>query len=206
METFNKYEDKKLSLEELLEAYELLQSYRPEVRYMDGNFVDGALAEQKGIEEFQQMQKKVPYYIPTQMEIRFMADNEGFLMTGELSLLSKFLTEEMNVPDERIPYLLRQVQAEISMGAQLQEVVEGIEASGIIFESEEHLEKFTSIITDVWNHTRMVLNRGHKPYEMVMKGLETVSAQRKNPPKIYPNDPCSCGSGKKYKKCCGKRS
>ena len=23
--------------------------------------------------------------------------------------------------------------------------------------------------------------------------------------KIYPNDPCPCGSGKKYKKCCGKR-
>ena len=26
------------------------------------------------------------------------------------------------------------------------------------------------------------------------------------PPKIYPNDPCPCGSGKKYKKCCGKRA
>ncbi|SEU05217.1 plasmid pRiA4b ORF-3 family protein [Lacrimispora sphenoides] len=205
LETFNKYEDKKLSLEDLLHAYELLQSYRPSVRFIDGNFVDGALAEQNGVEEFKQMQKKVPYYIPTQMEIRFMADNEGFLMTGELGLLSKFLTDEMNVPDERIPYLLRQVQAEISMGGQLQEVVDGIEATGIIFESEEHLERFTSIITDVWNHTRMVLNRGHKPYEMVMKGLETASAQRKNPPKIYPNDPCSCGSGKKYKKCCGKR-
>ena len=25
-----------------------------------------------------------------------------------------------------------------------------------------------------------------------------------NAPKIYPNDPCPCGSGKKYKKCCGK--
>ena len=24
------------------------------------------------------------------------------------------------------------------------------------------------------------------------------------PSKIYPNDPCPCGSGKKYKKCCGK--
>ncbi len=23
--------------------------------------------------------------------------------------------------------------------------------------------------------------------------------------KIYPNDPCTCGSGKKYKKCCGKK-
>ena len=25
-----------------------------------------------------------------------------------------------------------------------------------------------------------------------------------NAPKIYPNDPCPCGSGKKYKKCCGR--
>ena len=24
------------------------------------------------------------------------------------------------------------------------------------------------------------------------------------PEKIYPNDPCPCGSGKKYKKCCGR--
>ncbi len=24
--------------------------------------------------------------------------------------------------------------------------------------------------------------------------------------KVYPNDPCPCGSGKKYKKCCGKPS
>ena len=26
------------------------------------------------------------------------------------------------------------------------------------------------------------------------------------PTKIYPNDPCPCGSGKKYKKCCGKNA
>lgn len=24
--------------------------------------------------------------------------------------------------------------------------------------------------------------------------------------KVYPNDPCTCGSGKKYKKCCGKNA
>ncbi|MEQ3404529.1 SEC-C metal-binding domain-containing protein [Dorea formicigenerans] len=22
---------------------------------------------------------------------------------------------------------------------------------------------------------------------------------------MYPNDPCPCGSGKKYKKCCGRK-
>jgi len=26
------------------------------------------------------------------------------------------------------------------------------------------------------------------------------------PVKIYPNDPCPCGSGKKYKKCCGRKA
>ena len=26
------------------------------------------------------------------------------------------------------------------------------------------------------------------------------------PEKVYPNDPCPCGSGKKYKKCCGKNA
>lgn len=26
------------------------------------------------------------------------------------------------------------------------------------------------------------------------------------PDKVYPNDPCPCGSGKKYKKCCGKNN
>jgi preprotein translocase subunit SecA len=24
--------------------------------------------------------------------------------------------------------------------------------------------------------------------------------------KIYPNDPCPCGSGKKYKQCCGRKA
>lgn len=32
-------------------------------------------------------------------------------------------------------------------------------------------------------------------------GGKTVSVEKK----IYPNDPCPCGSGKKYKKCCGRK-
>ena len=27
----------------------------------------------------------------------------------------------------------------------------------------------------------------------------------RKPEKVYPNDPCPCGSGKKYKKCCGRK-
>ena len=33
--------------------------------------------------------------------------------------------------------------------------------------------------------------------------LETKSHTVIKPPKVGRNDPCPCGSGKKYKKCCG---
>ena len=206
LETFNKYEEKKLTLDELLNAYQCLNPYRLMVTYIDGNFVDAALSEQKSYTNLLRTQKKVPYYIPTQQEIRFMADNSGFLMGAELSRLSEFLTTELSVPDEMIPLILRQVQAEISMGGNLKEVVTDLEAAGILMESSEHMEKLAMIVTDIWNNTRIVLNRGHKPYEMVMRGLDEVSIQRKNIQKIYPNDICPCGSGKKYKKCCGKKA
>ena len=40
----------------------------------------------------------------------------------------------------------------------------------------------------------------HPSYIGNLKHAPTVV----NATKIYPNDPCPCGSGKKYKKCCGK--
>ena len=38
---------------------------------------------------------------------------------------------------------------------------------------------------------------------MYPKGLEgnVIRVEKR----IYPNDPCTCGSGKKYKKCCGRK-
>ncbi len=35
---------------------------------------------------------------------------------------------------------------------------------------------------------------------------QKASTTIRKPEKVYPNDPCPCGSGKKYKKCCGKNA
>ena len=42
------------------------------------------------------------------------------------------------------------------------------------------------------------------PSTQVVSSIPTVPISRTEP-KIYPNDPCPCGSGKKYKKCCGRK-
>ena len=57
---------------------------------------------------------------------------------------------------------------------------------------DENSEQNSSLATDesveeeiFQNRVRMVLEKEHRK-------------------KIYPNDMCPCGSGRKYKKCCGK--
>ena len=61
-------------------------------------------------------------------------------------------------------------------------------------------------------HQRMVLTRGEmpqlKPQEMAMAaeagGRGPIETVRRQGRKIGRNEPCPCGSGKKYKKCCGR--
>ncbi len=53
------------------------------------------------------------------------------------------------------------------------------------------LESWNDIFDEA---TRKALYKEQKSSTTIVKGA-----------KIYPNDPCPCGSGKKYKKCCGKK-
>lgn len=54
-----------------------------------------------------------------------------------------------------------------------------------------NLEEWNDIFDE---ETRKTLYKEQKSSTTIVKGA-----------KIYPNDPCPCGSGKKYKKCCGRR-
>ena len=45
-------------------------------------------------------------------------------------------------------------------------------------------------------------NAGRVPVMEFPNGIEGGMQMREK--KIYPNDPCPCGSGIKYKKCCGR--
>ncbi|MSR90963.1 hypothetical protein FYJ33_05975 [Clostridiaceae bacterium WCA-383-APC-5B] len=94
------------------------------------------------------------------------------------------------------------------------------ESLGVIFRSNSDREMFERIVKDVEKNTRMWENKGFTPNELAPEKEETADntcsnfkfVQRQNV-KIQPivkerkigrNDPCPCGSGKKYKKCCGR--
>ena len=58
---------------------------------------------------------------------------------------------------------------------------------------------------DEWMQTPRDSLEGKKPSEVMSGGLfpEKVETFRRESPKVGRNDPCPCGSGKKFKKCCG---
>ena len=76
------------------------------------------------------------------------------------------------------------------------------------FTSEKQVQPFFDLLTAAHNNTRMWTNKGHTPDELrqITKKQNkenghdqmTVLEHRK----IGPNEPCPCGSGKKYKDCC----
>ena len=72
-----------------------------------------------------------------------------------------------------------------------------------------HLQKIDDTIGELRNWSYFKNNSRDKQFDKLMnKNLGFMSQPKGTPtvnePKIGRNDPCPCGSGKKYKKCCGK--
>jgi len=64
-------------------------------------------------------------------------------------------------------------------------------------------------LNEQWMATPRPAFEGKTPAEMTagnpsLLAMKKVETFRRDEPKIGRNDPCPCGSGKKYKKCCGK--
>jgi len=60
---------------------------------------------------------------------------------------------------------------------------------------------------DEWLQTPREALEGKKPAEALEGGRlfpDKIETFRRETPKVGRNDPCPCGSGKKFKKCCGK--
>ena len=60
---------------------------------------------------------------------------------------------------------------------------------------------------DEWLQTPRDRLEGRRPVEALDGGglfPEKVETYRREEPKVGRNDPCPCGSGRKFKKCCGK--
>ena len=87
----------------------------------------------------------------------------------------------------------------------MKELFQILEKHNIKLSNKTLLDKFIEMVFSAKNNYRIWENKGHTPQELV----DFYASKRSEddpviriPKKIAPNEPCPCGSGKKYKKCC----
>ncbi len=218
VEVFNKQNQTKIDIGEFLIIY-LHLARRDEQFYLHGDYIISDYFLYDAMDEFEELLDDIkgkPYYIPEKNELLKFADDNYFEMTPQLTALKKFILNELCTDRQLVDYLIDDIQLACSMEAPIEEVMYEFERRGIGFKDRNQIKRFVPLIMDVYNHTRTWANCGHTPAEMraladeesEMMPLPAADILPFHTPvrkekKIGRNDPCPCGSGKKYKKCCG---
>ena len=154
-------------------------------------------------------QGEKPRFIPEKDEFLKFANPyyESKTQASFWDKLHEFAVKEW--PDNNQRYRFYIELKEISaFNAGVFEVGELLEKYGLSFSSEKLAQVFFELFTDAFNNMRLWSNKGHNPNEM-HKFLEDHFPQN-DPSQILlserkmigRNDPCPCGSDKKYKRCC----
>ncbi|MDH8678715.1 SEC-C metal-binding domain-containing protein [Fusibacter bizertensis] len=143
---------------------------------------------------------------------------ENLKLDDLMKFLKKFGTLKPDIWDDLRDEILYTVEF-----GNLQETLAALESFGIRFKSRGDIDKFIKFYTEVVNHTRIWVNRGYTPVELrklttpsatpsatsttipMRNGYDGGSVNASDLPtkKVGRNEPCPCGSGKKYKRCCG---
>jgi uncharacterized protein YecA (UPF0149 family) len=210
VEIFNEQNKEKTTKEEILDAYGRIKNNMSFVDYRDGYFVDFSLMDDVYLEVLR-IQGDKPYYIPSKTELLKYANYFYVERTTQYEALLKFLINEVKVDREVAEEVCDEIGFQVRNGAPFQEIFGLFQNQEIQFEDLKQANELLGFVQELSNHTRMIDNRGHTPNELFvayekpkLNPLPKVIPFPGASKKLYPNDKCSCGSGKKYKHCCGK--
>ncbi|WP_102027743.1 YecA family protein [Salirhabdus sp. Marseille-P4669] len=151
---------------------------------------------------------EIDYYPFTKQQLRKASAPNFIEKTPEVKAFMEFIHDYYEISQKDLDGITAELICIVKNGENLNE---GIEFLQIIFESPtmEFLQELVDKVAVLHNNTRMWMLKGYTPIE-VRKKRELQESKDSNVidfasrKKIGRNDPCPCGSGKKYKKCCGK--
>ncbi len=128
--------------------------------------------------------------------------------TNEYKGLAQFFMAVYKLDVLRAADVVGQITILFQNGGEMKDVLGYIEKLGNP-ENEKDMEALSPLLIGFHQSLRMWKLKGHTPTEIVTgkldpEGGEIVSfeAARRKKAKVGRNDPCPCGSGKKYKNCC----
>ena len=129
----------------------------------------------------------------------FIALGEDFKASwGEEVDKVKTLLLNKNVKKNDIDRLMTEILFYIKNDLSTSSLLELLTESKIIFTTKEEAEEVVEALTCLYNNTSMWILKGLTPLEVAARRTTVIKKEKE----IGRNEPCPCGSGKKYKKCC----
>lgn len=206
----------KSSFIEYFNIYDLVNSSES----INGKYVvSDAVLDENELSDILKSQEGKEYFIPEKEELTGYSFSDNIYGTAAHKKLRAAIRNAADRNCDQVG-VFYQICTGFLFGESVEKIIMETESLGVIFRSNSDREMFERIVKDVEKNTRMWENKGFTPNELAPEKEETADntgsnfkfVQRQNV-KIQPivkerkigrNDPCPCGSGKKYKKCCGR--
>jgi hypothetical protein len=167
------------------------------------------LMEEEAYQTILSQSEGMEYYIPTFEELLYYASHEVNEECEQYKEVTSFFQTKIK-DSNTLDKLMKGLGCLCVQDAMPNYMMSEVNNAGVIFGDVEEANKLLCLLTDLSNHTIKWVYKGNTPVAigklnaypnpLVGKNVPIV----KDEPKVYPNDPCPCGSGKKYKKCCAK--
>lgn len=143
-----------------------------------------------------------PYYLPAKAEFLNYSDVTFEAAHPELDAMMAFLMPFGKMSEDQWDDLRFSISYSIEFG-RLQDTLDELDRANVHFKSDKDIEKFMPLYMRLVNSTRLWVNHGHTPDEIRNLHAPVVRYADVASTKVGRNELCPCGSGKKYKKCCG---
>ncbi|EJE7233840.1 TPA: SEC-C domain-containing protein [Clostridium botulinum] len=148
--------------------------------------------------------KAIQYLDYKELSINYIRKfNKEEFYIKPLEKLKKYMKENLNIKEEKLNELMYSTSCLMKNAFSVDYIFEDIK--GRIYLKNEEIERdIKDIITEINNNIEKWCLRGHSITEIKLKEDKIYEKVEKvnHKGKIGRNDPCPCGSGKKYKKCC----
>ena len=150
-----------------------------------------------------------PYYTPSKELLDCLVDETFYENTLAIEKLKSYLKANVTQDEELIEEavvavtMIARVDSDRT-GKTMELMLEEMANIGIDFKDLAQINEVIKHLVAVVNNTRKWINKGFTPNELSPHKFNEQTGQKINVIDIGRNSPCPCGSGKKYKKCCGK--
>ncbi|MDD7409123.1 MAG: SEC-C metal-binding domain-containing protein [Anaerovoracaceae bacterium] len=156
------------------------------------------------------------YYYPTVNDVDRYRNGAVIEKNSHYWYLRNFIARMLDMPvpvlgdDEKLDSIMEKLAFAARCDNTLNEILVMLDGDGVKLETGEDQAKFLSLYTGFLYGQRLWATKGFKPEDMPASKM--VVRNFKLPPYVNPkseitpgrNEVCPCGSGKKFKKCCGK--